>query len=242
LILASPFLLEAGNFVPVPISQPAPGSALIVVVDPALVGVGVTACLSAEEQKQAERFRFEKDAVHWRACRAALRVVLGEALGIFPEAVAFEFGEFGKPSLATPGNDLHFNLSHCRDLALIALCRDGTVGVDVEPADRATSLLGCEDAFCHPNEIAGLPADEEPRATMLMETWTKKEALLKALGTGFSLPAQSVSVANPPRSYAGDSRFRELRLHRLSNSTLLKHHAWIAAPASVGRIEIRQWP
>jgi 4'-phosphopantetheinyl transferase len=224
----------------VPISLPAPGSALVVVVDPALVGVETTACLSAEEQKQAERFRFEKDAVNWRACRAALRVVLGEALGIFPEAVAFEFGEFGKPALS--GHGLHFNLSHCRDLALIALCRDGAVGVDIEPADRATSLLGCEDAFCHPDEIAGLPVDEEPRATMLMETWTKKEALLKALGTGFSLPAQSVSVANPPLSYAGDSRFRELRLHRLSNSTLLKHHAWIAAPAPVCRIEIQQWP
>jgi 4'-phosphopantetheinyl transferase len=129
-------------------------------VDPALVRTEVTACLSAAERQQAERFRFEKDAVHWRACRAALRVVLGEALGIAAETVAFEFGEFGKPALSPPWDGLHFNLSHCRDLALIALCGDGAVGVDVEPADRAASLLGCEDAFCHPEEIAQLPADE----------------------------------------------------------------------------------
>lgn len=225
-----------------PILPPAPGSAIVVMVDPTLVGTEMTLCLSAEEQKQAERFRFEKDAVHWRACRTALRVVLGEALGISPGTVAFEFGEFGKPSLSPPENGLHFNLSHCRDLALIALCRDGAVGVDVEPADRAASLLGCEDAFCHPDEIAGLPADETPRAAMLMEMWTKKEALLKALGTGFSLAAQSVSVANPPASYAGDPRFHELRLHRLTNALLEKHLAFLAAPESVRGIEIQQWP
>jgi 4'-phosphopantetheinyl transferase len=226
----------------VPISTPTLGSALVVVVDPALVGAEVTACLSAAERKQAERFRFEKDAVHWRACRAALRSVLGEALGIPPETVAFQFGEFGKPSLSPSGNGLHFNLSHCRDLALIALCRDGAVGIDVEPADRATSLSGCEDAFCHPEEIAGLPNDEVLRVPTLMEIWTKKEALLKALGTGFSVAAQSVSVANPPASYAGDSRFREFRLHRLGHRSLEKHLAFLAAPEPVARIEVQQWP
>jgi 4'-phosphopantetheinyl transferase len=223
----------------VPISARAPGSALVVVVDPALVGEEMTACLSAAERKQAERFRFEKDAVHWRACRAALRSVLGEALGIPPERVAFEFGEFGKPSLS-PANGLHFNLSHCRDLALIVLCRDGAVGVDVEPADRASTLLGCEDAFCHPEEVAGLSNDEAPRASALMEIWTKKEALLKALGTGFSVAAPSVSVAHPTASYAVDERFRGLRLHRLSHSSLEKHVAFLAAPETVARIEIEQ--
>ncbi|RYD47169.1 MAG: 4'-phosphopantetheinyl transferase superfamily protein [Verrucomicrobiaceae bacterium] len=223
------------------ISPPAPGSALVVVVDPARVGEKMTACLSAAEREQAERFRFEKDALHWRACRAALRVVLGQALGIPPEAVGFEFGEFGKPALSPASRELHFNLSHCRDLALIALCRDGAVGVDIEPADRSASLLGCEDAFCHPAELAELPTDETLRAAMLMEIWTKKESLLKALGTGFSLPAQSVSVTDPPLSYAGDSRFRELRLHCLAHTTLAKHFAWLAAPASINGIEILHW-
>jgi 4'-phosphopantetheinyl transferase len=212
------------------------------VVDPARIDAEVTACLSPAERKQAERFRFEKDAVHWRSCRAALRSVLGEAIGTPPEAVAFEFSEFGKPSLSPPGNGLHFNLSHCRDLALITLCRDGAVGVDVEPADRASTLLGCEDAFCHPEEIAGLSNDEAHRASALMEIWTKKESLLKALGTGFSVAAQSVSVADPPESYSGDPRFRGLRLHRLGHLSLGKHFAFLAAPESIAQIEIQQWP
>jgi len=198
--------------------------------------------LSAEERTQAEKFRFEKDAVHWRACRAALRSVLGEALGIPAGTVAFGFGEFGKPALLPAGAGLHFNLSHCRDLALIALCRDGVVGVDLEPADRAASLLGCEDAFCHPEEIAGLPRDEAARASALMEIWTRKEALLKALGTGFSVAAQSVSVAAPPASYSADPRFHGLRLHRLSHPALARHLACLAVPGEVSRIDFQQWP
>ncbi|MCW1926668.1 4'-phosphopantetheinyl transferase superfamily protein [Luteolibacter arcticus] len=225
-----------------PISSPDSGTALVLVVDPALVGAEMTASLSAAERKQAERFRFEKDAIHWRACRAALRGALGEALGIPPATVAFEFGEFGKPALSPEWQGLHFNLSHCRDLALIALCRDGAVGVDVEPADRAASLLGCEDAFCHPEEIAALPSEEVPRAFTLMDIWTKKEALLKALGTGFSVAAPSVSVAQPPASYSGDPRFRDLRLHRLTGPLLQQHLACLAAPAAVSRLEIQQWP
>ncbi|MCW1884996.1 4'-phosphopantetheinyl transferase superfamily protein [Luteolibacter flavescens] len=225
-----------------PLSPPALGTALVIVVDPVRVGVEATACLSASERTQAERFHFEKDAIHWRACRAALRGVLGEALGIAPGAVGIDHGEHGKPELSPAGSGLHFNLSHCRDLALIALCQDGAVGVDIEPADRAPTLLGCEDAFCHPGEISLLPDEAGPRATMLMDLWTRKEALLKALGTGMSLAPQSVSVADPPASYADDARFRDLRLHALRGAALERHVACLAAPASVSRILLKDWP
>jgi len=227
----------------VSISLPAPGSVIVVLVDPALVGGDVTACLSAEEQKQAERFRFEKDAVHWRACRAALRAVLGQALGIPPEAVAFEFGEFGKPMLPPPWDSLHFNLSHCRDLALIALSRDGAVGIDVEPADRMGSLLGCEDAFCHPDEIAGLPAHLSMRSLLLLRHWTAKESLLKAVGTGMSLAPQSVSMIPLMQGgFSEDPRFSGIRAHCLDHRSLDDHVAWLSAPHTVCGVEFHEWP
>jgi 4'-phosphopantetheinyl transferase len=221
-----------------PLSPPPPGTALVIVVDPAQVREEKTACLSALEREQATRFRFEKDAVRWRACRAALRHVLGDALGIDPAAVAFEFGEFGKPALSPPWDGLHFNLSHCRDLALIALCRDGAVGVDIEPRDRAPSLLGCEEAFCHPEEIAALPVEESPRAVTLLEIWTAKEALLKALGTGMSVPPPSVAVAR----HGEDPRLRDFRLHRPVDPALANHLACLAVPAPVGGMTLGRWP
>ena len=229
---------------------PAPGSgtALVAVMDPAMIGPEHTACLSKAERQQAERFRFEKDAIHWRACRAALRMFLARAHGISAAEVTLEFGEFGKPTmvrtLGLTGPLLHFNLSHCRDLVVIALCGEGPVGVDIEPLDRATSLLGCEDAFCHPDEISRLPAEEMPRAVRLLDIWTRKEALLKALGTGMSLAPQTVSVANAPHGYAADPRLRDFRLHVVGAPWLGRHVVRLATPSSVPEtgLTIRHWP
>jgi 4'-phosphopantetheinyl transferase len=212
---------------------PGPGTVMVHVVDPAKVRG--TACLTEAEQALTGRFRFKKDAVRWRACRAALRMVLGQALECRPEELVLETGEHGKPALAKPHHALHFNLSHCDDLALIALCAEGEVGVDIEPKDRGNRLLGCEESFCHPEEIAGLPLEEERRAMALMDLWTRKEALLKALGTGMSLAPETVSLANPA---APHPRLLGFGVRRLLHPSLEHHIAHLAAPHACTEVEI----
>jgi len=223
----------------------APGSVDLFIVDPATVGDSrISASLTPAEQEQAKRFRFEKDARHWRACRTALREILGEALSIDPAAITLEFGEFGKPLLPPPRADLHFNLSHCHNLALIALCREGPVGVDIEPANRGKSLLGCEDAFCHPDEIKGLPEQLVMRSILLLRYWTAKESILKALGTGLSLAPQSVSINSFIQtgfSDPNDPRFAGIRVHCLDHRSLDDHVAWLAVPETTSRVQFHEW-
>ena len=222
-------MAPAAHFPHVPASLPAPGSVIVHVVDPSRVAGNH---LSAAENEQAARFRFEKDARHWRACRSALRAILGGALGIAPESVPLGFAEFGKPLLQAPFDFLHFNLSHCHDLALVALCVDGPLGIDLEPADRGKSLLGCEHAFCHPDEIAGLPETEDKRADVLLDIWTSKEALLKALGTGMSLAPETVPLRPPGERGAGPHpRLQPFRLQRVEHVSLQKHYARLAMPS-----------
>lgn len=205
---------------------PAIGQVIVSIIDPVLVG-DPRGVLTAEEAALAARFRFEKDAVHWRACRAALRQILGRALGIPAAEVALLTAEFGKPFLAEPHAGLHFNLSHCEDLAIVALCCDGPVGVDIEPAGRAPSLLECVEVFCHPDEIAALPVEEARRAAALLEIWTGKEALLKALGTGLSLAPQTVALS---RATQEDARFQPFSVRVLEHPLLTRHVARLAAP------------
>lgn len=150
--------------------------------------------LTADEIKRASSFRHADDASRWAFCRSTLRRTLGELLGHAPNDVPVATRENGKPCLSRPFDYLHFNLSHCAELALIAIGMDGPVGIDVEPSARAKDLLGCEDSFCHPDEIAELPASENERATRLLELWTAKEALLKALGTGLAHPPESIRL------------------------------------------------
>ncbi|MEO5714286.1 MAG: 4'-phosphopantetheinyl transferase superfamily protein [Luteolibacter sp.] len=165
----------------------------------------VDACLTDEEKSRAARFHFPNDATHWAACRAALRAILGREIGLAPREVPLVFSEFGKPLLASPFNSLHFNLSHCPDLAIVALSLDGPVGIDLESLARATDLLECENSFCHPEEIRTLDADKEVRATQLLRIWTAKEAVLKALGTGLSHPPELVRIVFGPEDTVAES-------------------------------------
>lgn len=216
---------------------PAPGHVTVVIVDPAgIPGESTAACLNSAELEQAVRFHFEKDARHWKACRTALRRILGEALEVDPAGLAFEIGPHGKPHLPPPNHELHFNLSHCGDLALVALCRVGPVGIDVEPAGRMPSLLDCEPAFCHPQEIARLPPSPEERAACLLELWTSKESLLKALGTGLSLAPETVSIAAGGAS--DHPLLRDFRIHPLDHPRLPHHVARLAAPQGIAGIRI----
>jgi len=186
--------------------------------------------LNDGEKARAAAFRFEKSARHWIACRCGLRAILGSMLSLPPAEVPLETGPGGKPCLAGPFKDTHFNLSHCRDLALVAVA-PFPVGVDVEPEDRSRDLLGCEESFCHPQEIAKLPENESMRATALLEIWNAKEAVLKAHGTGLLTPPQSFAVNLTDSS--GKARFHpELsvqHIHRLIHPALRNHSAFISS-------------
>ncbi len=60
------------------------------------------AALSPEERTRAAAFRFPQVQRRFVVARAALRQVLAGYLGTSPSSVAFQYGPFGKPSLAAP--------------------------------------------------------------------------------------------------------------------------------------------
>lgn len=195
--------------------------------------------LSPAERVRAASFVFPKHAAHWIACRAALRRILGNIIHVPPGEVPLVISEFGKPELAAPFGYLHFSLSHCENLVLLALCVDGPVGVDVESSHRSTELPNCETAFCHPAEIDALPADSAARSGRLLEIWTTKEALLKALGTGFSHPPETVRIhATTATSEIPLPGIENQVIHRLNHPALAAHCAALSAPSAITRIEI----
>lgn len=76
--------------------------------------------------------------------------------------------------------NLHFNLSHSSDLALIALA-PVPVGVDLE-RDTPADAHALAQAWFAPVEQAQLARGEADFLTL----WTTREAVLKAMGTGLS--------------------------------------------------------
>lgn len=217
-----------------------PSQVIVHIVTPSEIPDGIRD-LTPDEIDRASAFRFPKDREHWTACRAALRRILSEVCGVPPNEVPILINPNGKPELTPPSDGMHFNLSHCDNLAVIAIAAS-PVGVDVEPWSRANELLGCEDSFCHPDEIQKLPGEPTARAASLLTLWTAKEALLKALGTGFLHPPTGVSI-DPTRGSATsdipiDGIDRQ-RIIRLDHPRLADHSAFVALAIPAPEIVIR---
>lgn len=168
--------------------------------------IAVLDLLSVEERARADRLRHAGARRDFIVSRAALRRVLGALLGLPPQAVELDIGAHGKPRLAAGGP--HFNLSHSGDLALIAVCADHAVGVDLEQTGRGlTQLDAIAEAYFSPTEraaYAALPAADRGRA--FYRVWTRKEAVAKALGLGMALSGPSFDVSVT----AGEPRLQRL--------------------------------
>lgn len=213
-------------------------------VFPALISQqAAVACLTGDERLRVARFRFRKDALHWTACRAYLRKILGQAIQLPPDEVPIIPSEFGKPTLAPPFDSIHFNLSHSLDLALVAIGVDGPVGIDLENLDRAKDLLECAPTFCHFEELRNLSNDTSQRARQLLRIWTAKEAILKAIGCGLSHPPESLRIvfsgatgrAFPDLPVAG---IEAQRLRELASPEFKGYQVFISVPESVRSIKI----
>jgi 4'-phosphopantetheinyl transferase len=157
--------------------------------------------LSASESARAARFHFERDRRRFIAARSILRDLLGRYLGEPPAALVFREAEFGKPYLTGrhEGSDLRFNLSHTRDFAVYAVTRGREVGIDVEAIDRRVDYRELASRFFAASEaekLFRLPDEQQPAA--FFRCWTRKEALVKAVGAGLSIPLDSFEVSFLP--------------------------------------------
>ena len=155
--------------------------------------------LSPDELVRADRFHFERDRRNYTATRAVLRILLGKYVNCSPESIAFVYGEREKPALVLPGSHLHFNVSHSGTKALLAFTHGRDVGVDVEQIRSNLDQQALARRFFSPAEqqaLAALPSSEQCAA--FFRCWTRKEAYIKAHGSGLSLPLNSFDVSLVP--------------------------------------------
>lgn len=158
----------------------------------------LTRCLPPEEHARARAFRQRADRRSFVAAHALLRLGLSAGSRIDPAKWTFAADVWGKPSLVPgqPNSDVLFNLSHTRQMVAVGFARRVMVGVDTEPLDRlADADLDAITRWLSPDEQAGIAArGVEGRPARVIDLWTLKEAVTKALGRGLSLPLASFSI------------------------------------------------
>lgn len=196
--------------------------------------------LSPDEHERAARLLIDDKRIQFIAGRSALRRLLGQYLGVAPEALAFAYGPHGKPGLSGGESawGLAFNFSNSENLALLAVARAGTVGIDIEHRGRNISVAPFTRHILSESEtakLARLPARRHKHA--LLAAWTRKEAYLKALGVGLSRPMRgfTTGIADEGETLVCQIEDTDGGLHPWTFIPLAAHPDYLACVVAPGQ-------
>lgn len=93
----------------------------------------------------------------------------------------------GKPGIAAvDGIELYFSISHVEDILLLAVSRDGDIGIDVEVIRERRYMTHIAQRYfdCVPKNIFDF-----------YRAWTAREAFIKAIGSRISLSLAKICTA-----------------------------------------------
>ncbi|MFN2190357.1 MAG: 4'-phosphopantetheinyl transferase family protein [Candidatus Promineifilaceae bacterium] len=162
--------------------------------------------LSEDERERAARFRFERHRTQYILSRGALRILIGRYLRIDPGEAKFQHNEYGKPYLDSRyhhDSTLEFSLAHSGDLTVFAFARDSAIGVDCEfvrSVPDAEEIAARFFSQWEDDVLKSLPEDQKTAA--FYSCWTRKEAYIKAMGLGLSMPLDRFAVSIKPEEPA----------------------------------------
>lgn len=139
--------------------------------------------VSPKRQEKIRRYVFKTDRKLSLYAALLARLSLSSVSGLPALELVFGIDPRQKPVFLST-SAFQFNLSHTQGFVLCGISDDGAIGVDVEKiASTPTPVMG---RIFHPEEIQyveNAPAME--RDLRFYKIWTRKEAYIKQLGTGF---------------------------------------------------------
>jgi 4'-phosphopantetheinyl transferase len=204
--------------------------------------------LTPLERRRLGRYSTPRLAAQFATSRAAVRRILAARLGVPPESVLVGrapcpdcAGQHGPPNIVQPRTPLHISVSHTRGLGCLGVSTGDGVGVDVEflrPVDPAVPATAFSQAeLDHVNALA--PGID--RQTAVQKCWTRKEALLKAIGVGISRDLRDIEtkpgVVSDPGTTARAPRSWLLSSLRLGTA----HLAAVAHRPDSGPLTVHQY-
>jgi len=160
--------------------------------------------LPAAEQARAHALQRPADRARFVAGRTLARQILAAWRGCAPDTV---------PLRSTPGPMLPpgwpwLSVAHAHALAVVAVCADAPVGVDVEWLGRRAAWARLRTRCLSAAEQHAMDACAEPAAGFLHQ-WVRKEAAVKAAGGSIAGDLKAVDThADPVRVPGNPAAYR----------------------------------
>ncbi|UOY05738.1 4'-phosphopantetheinyl transferase superfamily protein [Muricauda sp. SCSIO 64092] len=128
------------------------------------------------------------------------------------------FNKYGRPRLPGLSDTLDFNISHSGQFVVCAISDSIPVGIDIEKIKKIEidSFKSYMTAQEYRNIIYSEKSQEE-----FFGYWTKKEAVLKAIGRGLSMNLNGFEIMGNETSVEGEKYyFKEIPIHQCYKSHL----------------------
>src|SRR3990167_6193416 len=152
--------------------------------------------LSNDEQKRADRFYAPLHQKRFIAAHAALRQILGQYMQTAPNDIVFDYTKHQKPFLSINPSHLAFNLAHSESLAVCAITLNHAIGIDIEKIKTKFPQAVAKRYFSQKeNNHLRQQKNKKDKIRAFFDLWSRKEALVKAVGKGLTLPLSSFSVS-----------------------------------------------
>ncbi|WP_051479076.1 4'-phosphopantetheinyl transferase superfamily protein [Arthrobacter sp. H5] len=186
-----------------------PGGTLVRALRLSDVDLRLAGALEDDERTTAAKFRSSLQRGRFLAGRISLRLYAAELFGAAPAALRADYrcvvcgtgsgSVHGVPSYILPGQgqSLRVSLSRAGDWCLLAgNFQNDVIGLGVDVQDVAASEFEGFEAEALTLSERALMRTAAPRQRAALRTrfWVRKEAVLKALGTGLAVPPSTVDV------------------------------------------------
>lgn len=149
--------------------------------------------LSIAEKNRAGKFISDIDRNTYIVCHGFLRIILSLKIGRNPSEIEILADENNKPFLR--GNPLYFNISHDRNVFAIVVSEFTPVGVDIEKIKQDLDYSSLLNSVFTKREICCVRGNPVVSTKNFFLLWTRKEALLKAIGTGIIDDLDKIDVS-----------------------------------------------
>jgi 4'-phosphopantetheinyl transferase len=154
---------------------------------------GLANIISGKEKEYAGKLVLPRDMETYIISHAVLKLYLSRYLNLNPEEIIYYYSTHNKPGIEN--NPLYFNMAHTKEAFVIAVSEHCYVGADIEKITEMSdinSLVRFYFSKAEQDFIFGSASEREIRFFLL---WTRKESLLKALGTGIVDDLCSIEVS-----------------------------------------------